>query len=637
VKKVSVPVGVIGHVDHGKTSLVRALTGIDTDRLAEEKRRGVSIVPGFAFFETDRYCFDLIDVPGHADYLHNALRSLFSIRMALLVVSANEGVKPQTIEHLEIAAALGIKNLIVALTKCDLVESATIPARAEEIRNRAARPGFENPTVQPVSSVTGQGLSDLTRAFESVASQLEHRGPVRAFRFPVDRVFSLPGAGTVVTGCVCDGSVSEKEHLVVYPAELPCEVRSIERHGTQVPTADALERAGLALKVNGPVRRGDVLARPGTVAPSRMLNVELRVFDSAPRALYQNERVYVHHLSRETTGKLVLSGKNEAGPGDTCICQVRLDDYLAAFYDDVLIFRMMNPPGLAAFGRVIDTHPPKLRRGKIRFFQTLGQFLASDGRYVLIPLARAKTLTVRELSAQTGLVREEIEARIAREEAEGRIVRIGERTMLTSTLEAEVQRLSEALTALTSRATCLPVMRTNELMSRLSLSYKPDVFRHIMALLEEKGLVVCQGDRIRIKGAQESLTRREMRIWESVRACLAGCGPVRKAVLLSLEGHDPREVQAVLQKKIADGTVVRFRDDAFILTTEFEAAVDMVLSFIQSHGSIHVVEAKQILPWGRRATVSFLDHCDRVGLTVRIGDRHYGGTRSDVADARRNA
>lgn len=355
-----------GHVDHGKTALIKALTGIDTDRLKEEKARGISIEAGFAYLEAPGGIrLGVVDAPGHERFVGNMLAATSGIGLALLIVAADEGVMPQTREHLDILRLLNVQNGVIAVTKLDLADAETLEKTREQIKQTVAKTFLNKAKVIEVSVKTGEGLDCLRKAIYDAAAEVPEKELDGHFRLPIDRVFTIRGFGTVVTGTLMDGVLDISAKAMLYPAMLPARIRGLQVHSKRVELAGAGERVAvnLALKKDE-ISRGGVLAEEGVLVPSTMLDVELEMLESSPFSINNNSRVHLYIGSKRLIAKVVLLEADELAAGNRGFAQLRLEEHVAVKRSDRFIIRFYSPEITIGGGEVLDAVPLKRRRFK---------------------------------------------------------------------------------------------------------------------------------------------------------------------------------------------------------------------------------------------------------------------------------
>ena len=358
-------IGTAGHVDHGKTVLVKALTGTDTDRLAEEKRRGITIEPGFARLDwPDGTQAGIVDVPGHEKFIKNMLAGAGGIDLAMLVIAADEGVMPQTVEHLDILSLLGVQGGLVVLTKAELVDDDWLEFVRGQALELTEGTFLEGAPILSVSAVTGQGIPELRDALYRLVQEAREKSALAPFRLPIDRVFSVDGFGTVVTGTLTEGAVRVGDAVELVPSGLQSRVRTLQVHGESVDAAYAGQRAALNLTnlQKTEVHRGDAAIRPGSVRPSRMLDVRLRCLESAKRTVLNGSQVHLYHGTSVHLAKAVLLDRDELRPGESCLAQLRLTEPMAVKQEDRFVIRFYSPVETIGGGTVLDPRPLRHKR-----------------------------------------------------------------------------------------------------------------------------------------------------------------------------------------------------------------------------------------------------------------------------------
>lgn len=382
--------GIIGHVDHGKTTLVRALTGVDTDRLEEEKRRGISIVLGYAHLAMPAGEFGIIDAPGHEKFIRTMIAGAAGSDAVLLVVDVNEGVKPQTVEHLDIARLLGIRQGVVAITKVDAADAEIAELAAEEVRELVEGTFLEDAAVVPVSAQSGEGLDALRAALAAVLERVEPLKDEGCFYLPIDRVFTMAGHGTVVTGTLRRGSLSVDDAVELLPQGLPATVRELQTHNAAVDKVAPGRRTAVNLRglEKAELRAGDVLATPGSLKPGRFLDIELHLLDRAPKAAGHNQIVRLLFGTKETTARLHLLDRDELAPGETCFAQLKLEKPAAPLNLEPFVIRSYSPMRTIGGGRVLDVSTGRFKRNRPEVIERLKALTGADPAAVLERLVR---------------------------------------------------------------------------------------------------------------------------------------------------------------------------------------------------------------------------------------------------------
>jgi selenocysteine-specific elongation factor len=643
-------VGTAGHIDHGKTALVRRLTGIDTDRLKEEKERGISIDLGFAHLTLPSGArVGIVDVPGHERFVKNMLAGATGIDVVLLVVAADEGVKPQTREHLAIVDQLAIGRGVAALTKADLASPERLACAREEVRGLLAGTRLADSPILPVSAVTGEGVPELLAALDRVAAEAARSGTREAdrpARLPIDRVFSIEGIGTVVTGTLWSGTIRAGDTLQILPAKRAVRVRRVEVHDVEVDAAVAGQRTAVALHgvEREDLARGDWLAAPERYRAADLVDVRLTHLAGADRPLATRARVRVHLGASEALARAVLLEGDALAPGATGLAQLRLEEPLVANPGDRLVLRAYSPSVTVAGAVVIDAAPPRRAR------------LADPDRERLRVLEsgtlREKAAWLAGAAAFAGARDEEIALRIGVEPAEvaaalagapevarlkdGRLVARAAWDQALERVEAEVRRYAEAHKLRAG-------VPKGELKSLLAREMDGPVFDEALAALLAMGAegakgakgrkgglagLVAQGDRILPPGAAPALSEEQRRTIERMEQRLASQGfqpPDLPAILSEL----PNEVrpQELVRYLIESDRVVRVTSGLLYTRSQWDEIESRVRDHFRKRPTLGMGDFKAILQVSRKYAVPLLEHLDRIGLTRREGDDRLPGPK----------
>ena len=622
-------VGTSGHIDHGKTTLVKALTGVDTDRWAEEKSRGITIDLGFARYQdasgTD---FAFVDVPGHERFVHNMLAGVAGMDAVLLVIAADEGVMPQTLEHLHICDLLGLRRGIIALTRVDLVDEELLELSLEDVREAVAGTFLEEVPIVPVSSITGQGLDELKAHLARLATEVEVHDLDHPFRFPVDRSFSLKGFGTVVTGTVVTGRLTKDDPVVQLPGGKPLRIRGIQVHGQATDAVEAGQRAAINLVGLGKedIHRGDQLAAPDSLLTSYLLNVELRLLEDIPHDLTQRTRVRLHLGTREAFGRIVLLEEDVFTPGQTQLIQLRLESPVSCRYGDRFIVRNYSPLFTLGGGRVIDPAPNKSRRIRRELSIRLKDLVGDDPERLVeqvIYLQAIRGVRASEGFIRTGLSEKQFTRAIQALSSQGRIVQIdpNERKYLH---ESTLNRLSgffkRALERHHREFPDREGMTRPELAGKLSLIFNDKEVGQVLARLVKLGQIeqsdqifLLPGHEKNVAGQDEELLAKCVGV---IRA--AGIQPPRRTVLLDTCGLEAKEGNRILKLGSHNQQLVRIKDDLYY-TPETLAEIEQKLrGYLKQHRQITVIDFKDLMGLARGHAIDLLEHFDAMRVTIRL-------------------
>jgi selenocysteine-specific elongation factor len=646
--------GTAGHIDHGKTSLVRALTGIDTDRLPVEKARGITTELGFARLDLGDRRIAVVDVPGHERFVKSMVAGATGLDLVCLVIAADEGVMPQTREHLDICELLGVRRGLVALTKRDLVDDEWLAMVTADVAAEVAGTFLAGAPVVACSTRSGAGLDELRAAIATAVDQVPPREATGVFRMPIDRVFTVKGFGTIATGTVLGGTVAIGDELAVLPGGLTARVRGIEVHGAAVDRAVAGHRA--AINLGGvavdDLARGDLLAHPGRVAASHILDVELRHLATAPGPLGRRTKVLVHHGTAQVLASLALVERRETGsgdpdgsaggaggsaprgtdhselaPGDTALAQLRIDATtpLAALPGDRFIVRGFVATSTHGTtiggGRVIRVLAPRARKGSTHG-DTVARLAAArhDQRLALdIKTAAFAGLGLPDLVRRTGIPGDALAPVLATLVGSGELLAIGagdHAHYLHATAVAELEaRIVKAVAAAPEG-----VLR-EELRTQLPAALSARAYDAILAGLERKTAIASDGDRVRkasapVRGA--TLTPAETKLADQFRAWALE-PPRPKDIPAELRLPEP-QVKTMLDRLIAGKQLIRVKPDLYVHTDAIAALRTRLLAFLDAHKTIDAQQWKEITGASRKFSIPLAEYFDAERVTLRIGD-----------------
>ena len=625
-------VGTAGHIDHGKTSLVRALTGVDTDRLKEEKARGITIELGFAYLpRPSGTTIGFIDVPGHERLVHTMLAGATGIDLALLVVACDDGVMPQTREHLAIIELLGIARGIVALTKRDAVSHARVAEVADDVTALLAPTRLAGLPIVPVSSLTGEGVAELLAALDAAAAETHSRAANGRFRLAVDRVFSLAGAGTVVTGTALSGGVRVGDAVVVSPAGLEARVRSVHAQNRAADTGSAGQRCALALV--GPrvspdsVRRGDVVLASTLHAPVKRFDARITLLASERKRIGSWMPVKLHHGSAEFDARVLALSDKGLGPGESGYLQLALDRAAALAVGDRIVLRDTSATRTIGGGVILDLHPPERQRRSPSRVTEL-DILADAERGDPLPRLLATDKACVDLDQW---FRDRAEAESAAADAVTRLglvvlerhgLRIG---MLPDTWQRYAADAATLLGAFHADKPDLPGMGQERLRYALLPRLPAPAFAEALARLVRDGIVAIDRSWVRLPGHEVRLSDEEERLWSRVVPLLGGGDrfrPPRVRDVARLHQIDETFLRRLFKLAARRGDADEIAQDHFFLaaTVVEMATIARDLAAADPAGEFSVIEFRDRLDNGRKVAIQVLEFFDRQGLTMRRGD-----------------
>ena len=622
-------VGTAGHIDHGKTALVRALTGIDTDRLKEEKARGISIDLGFAYLPlADGRTLGFVDVPGHDRFIRNMVAGASGIDFALLVVAADDGIMPQTREHLAIIALLGIARGAVAISKCDLVDARRLECVAGDIRALLASTPLADAPILPVSGTTGAGVEALHALLAAAAAETGAAGEGGRFRLAVDRCFSLAGAGTIVTGAILSGAVAEGDRIMVSPGGLPARVRAIHAQNRPAARGVAGDRCALNLAGDGisrqAIRRGDMILDPALHAPTDRIDVRLRLLPGEVRLLAHWTPVRIHHDTAERGARIALIAESPIPPGGEGLAQIVLDAPIAAAAGDRFILRDTSGGRTMGGGVMIDLRPPaRRRRAPRRLAQLRAMALDDPAASLAAQLECWPHFVDANLFFRDRALDDATQTAVL---ADVPHVRGGERALFApATWDALAISARAALADFHARQPQLLGMARARLAGLLMPRLPLPVAQGVITALVSAGGLVAQGGSVRLPEHELGLDKADQALWDRIAPLLGGEARFRPPRAPDIaEGLGARlfEVRRVLKAMARRGELVEIAPDHFFLRgTETEMArIVRELAAGSETGEFIAAQLRDRLHNGRKVAIQILDHFDRSGLTLRRGD-----------------
>jgi len=627
-------IGTAGHVDHGKTTLIRALTGIETDRLREEQERGMSIKLGFAYFDLpDGSRAGIVDVPGHERFIKQMLIGAYGLDVVLLLIDATEGVKPQTEEHLDILDLLGVRTGIVVITKIDLASEEEREFCAEEAAEVLRGTSLEGSPVVFVSSVTGEGLEELrAQIVAQVAQARQHPRPPGIARLYVDRVFPVTGFGTVVTGTLLGGSLRREERVNLLPSHQTARIRGIQNHGRDVDEAFSGQRVALNLSGLGAadLERGEAVCSAEVRRVTDRVDTVLRLRASNPDFFTHWTRVRFYVGTHEVFGRAVILGADEVLPGDECYVQFRLESPILAFRTDRFIIRDFSAQRTLGGGQILDPFPPRHKRLSEATQTRLGQWREADDATALRLLVdHSSTLAVPEDLTLYYLPRpaEIREAILHQAERSGllRRWRMGDEAWLVSVAQVQqVEREIQAKLAAFHEAEPLaPGENANRLRRELSRPVDEASFDRLIEQMSAAGQVVKEGNFLRLAAHRIEFSGREGDIREAIESLYRRTGfnaPSREEVKQQLSAHPPAAVDKVFQALLRLGVLVDLGEGVVLHQETVQQGIEAVTNFIREKGPLTVADFRNLMDTSRKYAVPFLEYCDRQQITRREGD-----------------
>jgi selenocysteine-specific elongation factor len=644
-------VGTAGHIDHGKTALVKALTGIDTDRLKEEKKRGITIELGFALLRLPSgQQVGVVDVPGHERFVKNMVAGAMGMDVVVLVIAADEGIMPQTTEHLEICKLLGVTKGLVVLTKKDLVEEEWLEMVTEDISVFARGTFLENAPVISVSSYTGEGLDELLRILDEMVSKTVPRAPIGPYRLPIDRVFSMKGFGTVVTGTSISGQIKLGQDVQIYPGRMTTKIRAIQVHGREAPEAHPGMRTALNLQGIGKedVKRGDVIATPHSLHASYLVDLNFFYLASSSRPLKHRSPVRFHVGTSEVMGRVLIQGA-EIAPDSEAYIQIMLKEPVAVLSGDHFVIRSYSPIRTIGGGKILHPIPRKRKRSRPELWKELDILNKGTPADIIdyhVKRAGIRGLSRNELSIRSSiygkrLVHELEPILSARKilcfESEGQ-----QRFIHSKVYESLKEKSLEILNTFHNDNPLVKGLSKEELRSRLfpvigdlrSKSINQRLFQMMLSelvkskkIMQEKELVWLSGHRVTLEGEEKELRHKLELIFKK-----ADLQPPFRQDALSFLGTHNKAAENIFDLMVREKILIRLKDDLYFHYSVLDRLKDLVIRFINEHGELGINEFRDLTKGlSRKYMIPLLEYLDNQRITIRIGDKRKlrGGIKTD--------
>ncbi len=627
----SIIVGTAGHIDHGKTELVKALTGIDTDRLIEEKERGITIDIGFAYlYPRDDLEIGIIDVPGHERFVGNMLAGAFGMDLVILVIAADEGVMPQTKEHLAICSYLGVEDLIVAITKIDMVDKELVELAIEEAEESLSATRFKAAPIIPVSSVTHEGIDKLLDQVMTRASAISNRTFNEPFRLPIDRVFTLKGFGVIVTGTLANGSLSKGDQVLILPVNIQTTIRNLQVHGKDVATAYAGERTACNLRgVNKEqVARGHVIVQPNAdYSETRLLDARISLLNDASYEIRHQQRIRVHLWTSEVMARVYLMDNKNLKRGETSYAQLKLERPVVARFNDPIIIRSYSPVTTIGGGVILDNHPRPFRRSDKMRPKLLHQLCEGSGKEKISAAVELAGNSGIELKALSQNIRIEYNNALAVAHElvkDGALAVIrGDQDLLLSraAIDRLKKRLKDYLGKFHQRFPTRRGIQRNELLQSFGKNVRPFILDYLLTELIEGGEINKDNDYLKLPGfkinisprLQENMKKLEQELYN------AGIDLLTMKQLTSMF-DTPTDFKEAAHLLLEKGNIVKLSSEYYIHAKHYNAAKDKIINYLQQRKKANVGSIRDMLGGARKATIPLLEYLDKVGITVRQGN-----------------
>ncbi|WP_163336874.1 selenocysteine-specific translation elongation factor [Desulfopila sp. IMCC35008] len=630
--------GTAGHVDHGKTSLIRALTGIETDRLKEEKKRGITIELGFAYLDLPcGHRLGIIDVPGHEKFVKNMVAGVTGMDLVAFIIAADEGIMPQTIEHFEICRLLGVEQGIIVLTKKDLVEEDWLEMVQDEIREFCEGSFLEEAPIIPVSSTTGEGIDLVLEELNDFVSKYQFHEVFGPFRLPVDRVFAMKGFGAVVTGTSISGRTVLGDELQCYPSDQVAKIRGIQVHSETVESVEAGHRTAINLQGvdTATVSRGMVVATPGSLQPNYMLDCRFLYLGSSTKRLKHRTRVRVHLGTAEILGRISLLDRDELEPGQEVGVQILLEEAVAVWPGDNYVVRSYSPVATIGGGTILGNISPRKRKRATdsdreynrEVFQVLLEGSFEEKMLLFLKESGAAGLTFDDLAIRVGLFGKHLKKALTDPLSTKKMVVVDSASQRYVVVEIAEQTKAEILTSLAAFHKANPLqlgLVKEELRSTVGRNVDQKVFGYCLNELTRKGEVVQEESVVRLSTHEVALKADEEELQRDIIEWYGGKGlftPTVRETIDHFSEYQEKMIKQVLDLLIREGKLAKISETLYYRKTIIDELAEKVVVYMTENGEIDAPGFKELTGLTRKFSIPILEYFDRVKLTMRIGDK----------------
>jgi len=623
--------GTAGHVDHGKTALIKAISGVETDRLKEEKERGITIELGFAslVLPTGQH-LGIVDVPGHEKFVKNMVAGATGIDIVAMVIAADEGVMPQTKEHMEICTLLGVKHGLVVLSKVDLVDQEWLELVTEDIRDFTAGTFLEDRPIVPVSSLSGQGIPELLKALDDLSAEIPSRPSAGIFRLPVDRVFTMKGFGTVITGTLISGLTRVGDIVMLYPSRVSSKVRGLQVHNRNVGQAQAGMRT--AINFQGlekiAVNRGDVIAGRDALKPSYMVDVSIHFLKSNPKPIKNRTIVRFHTSTSEILGHLILLDREELSPDQTAVAQIRLKAPVAVVRDDRFVIRSYSPIRTIGGGQILNPIPRKHKRFSPTVVEGLTALSKNSPADVISHHAREsgyRGVSFSDLTIMTNLSEKELH-KVIQELLSTRALTQSDKENRTYIQARTLEKLKKDVAGnleIYHRANPLKGgMPKEELKSKFPPTLGVKLYQLILNLLSKHSVIVVEEDTLRLSTHKIALKGDQADVRQKILSAYRTGGlqpPYFKEIRQDL-GIDPEPAKDVLMLLVDEGQLVKVKEDLYFSAEAVAELKQQLTDFLIRNTEITTPHFKEMTGASRKFVIPLIEYFDATNVTIRIGD-----------------
>jgi selenocysteine-specific elongation factor len=623
--------GTAGHIDHGKTSLIKALTGTDTDRLKEEKERGITIELGFAGLDLPSgQHLGIVDVPGHEKFVKNMVAGATGIDIVVMVIAADEGVMPQTREHMEICTLLGVEYGMVAVTKIDMVDEEWLELALDDIRDFVRGTFLAEAAVATVSSVTAEGIPEFIKALDELTAKIPERPPSDLFRLPIDRVFTIKGFGTVITGTLISGRVQVGDTIMIYPSGIKSKVRGIQVHNKSAEEAQAGMRTAINFQglEKEAINRGEVLSKPKALKASYMVDISLHYLASNKKPIKNRTRVRFHSGTSEVLGNVILLDREELAPGEDTVAQLRLDTPVALVKDDRFVIRSYSPIFTIGGGKVLNPIPLKHKRFKpdaVEGLKALEHQTPEDIISFHVEASGYQGVSFAQLKIMTNLPDKQLENVLQGLLSKKTLIQVDKESRIFIHMRCFENLANDTRRQLADYHRVNPLrpgMPKEELKSKFPPLLTSKLFNLTLNQMIKKDEIAQEENIIRIASHAVSLGGKQADVKDKILKNYLSAGlepPYFRELAKSLD-MDAKRAKDVLMHLVAEGAIVKVKEDLYFHAEAIKDLKKRLVKFIGAQGEITTPQFKEMTGVSRKYVIPLAEHFDATNVTLRVGD-----------------
>jgi selenocysteine-specific elongation factor len=624
--------GTAGHIDHGKTTLIKTLTGVDLDRLKEEKERGITIQLGFTSLSLPSgQIIGIVDVPGHEKFVRNMVAGVGGIDIVLFTIAADEGIMPQTREHLDICQLLKVKRGIIAVTKTDLVDEEWLQLVKDEIKGFAQDSFLENAPIIPLSSVTGQGISSLLTSLDTIAQEVKERASEGIFRLPIDRIFTMKGFGTVVTGSLIAGTISTGDSVEILPEKLEAKIRGIQVHNQKVEKASAGLRTAINLQGVDKdfLERGSVLVPPKTLKPTSRIDVKMEHLPNSPKFLKNRSKIRFHSNTSEVLAQLILLDQDALPPGESALAQLKLEKPIVVLPRDRFVIRSYSPIFTIAGGEVLDANPHKHKRLASETVAQLNVIQGGSDKenlHLFISESGWAGLDLLQLVPKIGKAPSQLSLLLDELIKEGKLILIDKETKKVITSQKYEELKSLILKQLKDYHKKFPLKKgilKEELKSKLPQLIDPRLFNYLLTDLLNSSLITIEKEKVWLHEHKPLLKDSQKELKDKIEKIYfrGNLTPPSFKELVEHLSSDERETRSIIDLLTADGIVVKVKENLWFHREALGTLRKNLIEFLKKNGEITTSQFKDLTQASRKYTIPLMEYCDQSKITIRVGEK----------------